>query len=294
VVVRRRSGPSDAELAVALVEVLARSTVPLAASAVRTALPPPFRRTPPLLAAALDALVAEGRAFGVPVGKGKVYSRRRPETLVAERVRDALRDGPLTLTELKSAVRTAAPGLEKLLSTALPALVEEKTVYVHPPPSKGKERYALAPLDPTPYVAKAVRELQAVLDKLGQHGVTVEAVAAAVLRGLGVGDSALPAQAVSPGAPAAASQAADRVLSAVDRLAAREPPGALLEVEEVRRIAGDLGKRAFDQAVLGLRASGIVILHHHDFPARLPPERRAALVEDENGTCYVGIARRRK
>jgi hypothetical protein len=53
------------------------------------------------------------------------------------------------------------------------------------------------------------------------------------------------------------------VRAAVDRETARNPPGSLLLVNDVRAAAG-LGKADFDKAALALARKGELVLHHHD------------------------------
>lgn len=89
------------------------------------------------------------------------------------------------------------------------------------------------------------------------------------------------------------SESQQRVLRALDEVAAGEPEGALLSVYRVRERAG-LGKEAFDRAALDLVQAEQVVLHYHDYPASLPREKRDQLVVDENKVHYVGIARWRQ
>ncbi|TKC94592.1 hypothetical protein [Polyangium fumosum] len=83
----------------------------------------------------------------------------------------------------------------------------------------------------------------------------------------------------------------EAVLSALLKLASREPPGSLLSVRTLRTMQ-KLPAPRFDAAVLRLSGAGRVILHHHDFPTSLPEAERAKLVRDEHGTHYIGIAPR--
>ncbi len=82
----------------------------------------------------------------------------------------------------------------------------------------------------------------------------------------------------------------ERLLRALDEVAAREPEGSLLSIARVREIAG-LDKEVFDRITLKLARAQQVVLHFHDYPASLTPERRAQLVVDEENTHYVGIVR---
>lgn len=82
------------------------------------------------------------------------------------------------------------------------------------------------------------------------------------------------------------------VLSALHKLASREPSGSLLSVRALRAMQQRIPKPRFDAAVLRLASAGKVVIHHHDFPASLPEAERAELVQDEHNTHYIGIAPR--
>jgi hypothetical protein len=86
----------------------------------------------------------------------------------------------------------------------------------------------------------------------------------------------------------------EAVRAAVQQAAAREPPGSLLSMRQVRALAPLLPKEPFDQAVMRLSRAGELSLHHHDFPESLPEPERALLVKDERGTHYIGLAPRRR
>jgi hypothetical protein len=80
-----------------------------------------------------------------------------------------------------------------------------------------------------------------------------------------------------------------RVLNALCELERESPRGALLSVRELRTRSG-LDKPSFDRAALALAGQGRVSLHAHDHAAGLTESERRALIEDERGVHYVGIA----
>jgi hypothetical protein len=98
------------------------------------------------------------------------------------------------------------------------------------------------------------------------------------------------------GAPSAGSKAAVKhdasVLGAVHAAAARQPPGSLLGMRDVRGMQ-KLDKASFDAAALRLQSAGKIVLHHHDAPFHLSDAARAQLVRGSNGYHYEGIALRK-
>lgn len=281
------SSPLDAELALALEQVLARLDRPASTKEVRAALPKPLRRPEAELAERLDALVLAHRLFAFTQRKAIRYTVRDPASVVRSAVMAALGAGPLGRKDLTARVKRAVPGLEAATGVALAKLVAEGSVREHPKVGKGQpQRFGLEPPDPAPFLHKVAKDLQALAAKLAPHGVVPAAVYAALGRVLGLDGAAALASVVDEADDDAV------VLGAVGDLAAREPNGALLAVRGVRaRVT--LDKARFDAAVLRLSAAGRVVLHHHDFPASLPEGERAGLVVDAYGTHYVGIAPRR-
>jgi hypothetical protein len=97
-------------------------------------------------------------------------------------------------------------------------------------------------------------------------------------------------QAREPRAPGSSTTAAQtQVLSTLRQLERESPRGALLSVRELRTRSG-LDKASFDRAALALAGQGRVSLHAHDHAAGLAESERRALIEDERGVHYVGIA----
>jgi hypothetical protein len=285
----------DGELRLALEQALKHIAKPITASALRKQLPKPYQRSIAELSSALAALVGERRAFAVVAGRTTYYLDRDPEAALAQVIREALEGEPLTKTLLARRVKSTAPDFAGLLRPVLIRLVERGLVHEHPEVAKRRSRFGLAPPDPLPYLAKPLQGIRAVLKKLSRHGVTVEGIYEALGRDLGVAPvrgSMAPSPRSAP-AEGADGRDEERVLAALQELSAREPPGTLLSLPALRRTTPDLDKARFDRAVLRLSSRGRVILHHHDFPTSLAPPERAALVEDERGTHYIGVALRR-
>ena len=283
------AGAQAGDLPLALRETLARLGKPVSASEVRKALPRPYQRPVAEIARHLDALVKGKLLFTMKQGQAVKYCGQDPGVAVREAVLGALGEGPLSKEELTKQVKRVAPGFEKGLAAALPAMLSRAEVREHPKVGKGKTRYGLTPPDPTPFLAKTVKELRALQKRLGAHGVTPAAVYAALGRALGIeGSEAGRGGAGKEGDPEDDAS----VLGALRELASRQPPGALLSVRALRGLRS-LSKERFDRAVLRLSEGGKVVLHHHDFPASLPEAEREALVVDAGGVHYVGIAPKR-
>ena len=69
--------------------------------------------------------------------------------------------------------------------------------------------------------------------------------------------------------------------------------GALVSLRDLRRAATpDMDKPTFDAAVIKLASDGLANLHRHDYPGSLTDGERAAMVPDDRGSYYIGVARR--
>lgn len=270
---------SDADLRLALRDTVARLGKPTSPAELRKALPKPYQRPPAELTRLLADIAREGGLVAVKDGKGFRYSDRDPASVLAPAIHAALREGPLAKKDLEARIKRAAPGFEKILPNVLAAEIARGAVREHPKAGKQPLRYGLEPPDPTPFLAKIVKDLSAIAKKLAPNGVTPGSIHAALGRALGVVHAPDP------------RTDDDAVLAALRELASREPPGALLSVRGLRALA-PLDKARFDGAVLRLARAGRLTLHHHDFPASLPEAERAGLIVDEHGVHYVGVAPR--
>ncbi|MFT3766761.1 MAG: hypothetical protein QM820_14785 [Minicystis sp.] len=283
---------SDADLRLALREAVTRIGRPTSPPELRKALPKPYQRPAPELARLLAELAREGSLFAVKEGRAVKYADRDPAAVLGPAIAAALRDGPLAKKELADRVKRAAAGFDKLFPVVLAAEVARGAVREHPKAGKAPLRYGLEAPDPTPYLAKVMKDLAALQKKLAVNGVTPAAIHAALGRALGVAPERR-ATASGERPPSNGDAAADDALvrAALRDLAAREPPGALLAVRVLRGMV-PLDKDRFDRAALRLAQAGELVLHHHDFPESLPEAARAELVRDERGLHYGGVAPR--
>lgn len=282
-----QDGPSDADLQLSLRDALTRLAKPTSVAELRKALPKPYQRPPAELKRVLDTLVEDKTVFAFQEGKTFKYSVRDPDETLVQATMDALANGPLTKKDLVLRLKQAVPGFDKRLPAVLADLVVRGKVCEHPKASaKEQARYGLEPPDLTPFLAKAVKEVQAVQKKLASQGVSLSSIIAALGRTLGIATATPTTQVTTPQGAADDESA---VLNALRELASREPSGSLLSIGALRALCS-LPKTHFDTLVLRLSRAGRVVLHHHDFPTSLSEEKRAELVQDERGTSYVGIA----
>jgi hypothetical protein len=307
--------PPHDTLAELLETVLTRVEGPLAAAAVRKALP--LGKKPALkdVQARLRALVDAGRVYLWP-GKAEKFSAVEARTLAREQVRQALASGPATEGEVKKRV---AKVVQSLVRTALTGLIAEGVVSRHPKLGK-RLPYGLTPADPLDYLRPEVDAAIKKLRKLGfeegdlraavrRLGGGVDAPAgtparsgAAAVSGTGgrtgAATSAAPSTppaAASPAPPSPGEADADAaILAAILRLNSQASRGALVYVADLRAALADRlrSKAAFDQAVLGLAERARVQLQSHAWPGRLSDAEREALIPNGRGGYFDAIGLR--
>jgi len=198
------------------------------------------------------------------------------------------RGGGLVSTQLKAAVKSAAPNHDQFFADWLKTALARKMLYESP----GKPKTYVA--DPPPpdlklLLKKPLAELHKLLATLEGKGITREHIVDFLRTELGVGE---PVAATANGEPPRASASSREVfLEALRRFAADNPSGALLPVRELRARAG-LGKQDFDAAALALSREGLLVLHRHDHAASLSEAEQNALVRDALGRHYIGVALR--
>lgn len=290
-----------------LIRVLEQSSRPLGKTNLEKNIP----KSAPIAKKDLPELLAQLVASGLIRAHGKratVYWLPELEDRAGGRILEALRDTPLTQTELKNKLRSLLPGWPQTKREEMLArLIREKRVYrVAPLTGKARLLSVRAELTPQDYVRLA---LQLAAGKLKSRGFTAEEVFA-LARELSqpvpiAAEPVAPAPVVSPLAPSplAESNLATPVLTPVleevileqmNRIKPDAANGALVSIAELRRaLAGEMpDKSVFDEAILRLAEAGRVALHHHDYPGSLSQEERDALVLDERGNYYIGIALR--
>jgi hypothetical protein len=291
---RPRPSNDPSELREVIVEALRGATGALVSdTALKKMLPSPYcRESKTTIAAALVALGAAGRIHRVTMGQALLSATHEPQTTLGRVVDQAIAEkGPLTQDALQLEVKLRAPGHERLLPTWMRAALKTRRLFEHTPRGhEKKKRLGLEP-DVRLQLSKTLRTLVQEMSKASAIGVRPEQALEVLAAELGV---SVPHVGTNEGPPPS-SHAPDRdeslVLSALQALTRECAPGALLSLRDLRARAG-LDKRRFDAAVMALAHSGQAMVHHHDYPSSLSDAERDALVRDDHGTYYVGIALR--
>jgi hypothetical protein len=238
--------------------------------------------------------LVQGDRIRVHRARSTVYWLPDLEAQAATRIVEELTERPLTPTELRGKFKSLLVGWPRAKrEELLERLLKERRVYrVAPLTGKAKLLSVRPQLTPQDAVKLA---LHLAVTKLAAQGVAAEQVFA-VARGL---LEHAPATTEMPNltAPMPEPTAADPEHMILERMLQLKPAaanGALVSLSELRHaLTAEIpSKTAFDQAVLRLAATGRVALHHHDYPSSLNQEEREALVLDERGNHYVGIALR--
>lgn len=254
--------------------------------------------------AAIDKLVAAQRihgrmklgASGKPTKTVESYALGAPpppppppEELARAEILMQLERGSPSATELKKRVRTNVAGLSaKAFDGVAATLVADNQLYVRRKrgrggkPQKTVERYTLeAPL-PAEFLGPVLRAWELAKTAATAEGLGEQALVTALLSEFGL---------VAAAQDSSASER-ELMLRALRDLVAREGSGSLIAMRKLRA-AVPLPRSRFDAVLLALSAEDAVILHHHDYVASLAAEEREALVVDDYGNHYVGVAIRR-
>lgn len=294
---KRRPAPSFdlAELSQVVLETLRGETVLAPDSEIAKLLPRPYSNAKSHIPTALKALAHQGLVTRMKLDRIWYSAARDPYATIASLVDRWVADEPLEQDTIARRLRRVAPGHERVLGSWLNEAVAEQHLFVHAP-SRGRrrKRFGVEP-DPRLGLQKTLSALRAELPALAALGVPATSVLAVLQSELGLDG---PAHTGLESAELRAEQARTRrahaereLLEALRLLTAEQPPGALLALRELRA-RSSLDKWSFDRAVLALSESGKVLLHHHDYPSSLPDIEREALVSDDHGTYYVGVALR--
>ncbi len=255
------------------------ATGPLTVAQVRKALAKPVRLMPGDTQQLLDALVSAGEAHAWGATKSPRFWSRTPAEALPERILQALRDGPLTITPLAKQVAALLPGSTAIdVKSALETLAKTGRVHPHAPVRGSACSFGLLPADLTVHFGKVQEAVDVVCAKVARYGVERERVLGALRRMLG-GDA--------PDAMPAATDLPSAILAVVRLVSYR----GVLAISLLRKLL-NRPKPEFDSAVLDLKAKGLVLLHAHHGPLALPAEERYELVDDGRGTFYVGVGLR--
>lgn len=184
------------------------------------------------------------------------FWHRSPEEVLRESILGIAGELALPAPALSKQVRKAVPGFPaKLIASAIQQLVRDQALRKYPGFGRDKELLGRSG-HPSAYKAAAEAAIQAIHEKLAAAGADPEA----------------------------------QILAAMTRM---EPSStAPVSVRELRAALTELDGRIFDRTALKLCAEQKVFLSRHDFPQGLSPEDRNGLIDGQDGSYYVAIARR--
>jgi hypothetical protein len=265
--------PDDLE---ALLEaVLSRAEGPLSISAAIKALPAGKKPKKTEVQRSLGQLVTAGRIHRWP-GAGEKFSAVNPQTFAREQVLQALSSAPLTEGEIKRQMPTAA---KSLVTSALTALVSERTVMRHPKLGR-RVPFGLGPPDAADYLPA---ELESAFKRLMKAGFNEAELQLALRRYTGAVED-----------DNTSTDGAQEILAAMPRLNSQASRGALVYVADLRAALTKQfrDKDSFDRAVLELAEKGQVQLQSHAWPGRLSDSEKNALIPNGRGSFFDAIGLR--
>jgi hypothetical protein len=279
---KSRNQISTEELDALILKAIEQPNVPLSLTRLRKALPRAYRLTPAGLRARIEALRRAGSVHAWPRA---TYGPRPFEDELRGRVLAVLALGrPMTRSEIQRAVRIGGGRIPAILR----ALVAEGRVHKHPRLGR-RDPYAAAAAEPDPYVQALLHK---VIAAVARQGFAAEAVKAAILRQIRLGDdSAQPSAAPSVQGATGDAQA---IIDAMVALDPRVETGALVYMPHVRYALSDRfrDKLSFDRVVLAMAAQRRVQVQSHPVPSQLTAEEREAMVPNGVGGFYNAIGLR--
>lgn len=259
--------------------------VPGAASAaqVHRALPRAARPTPSEVSERLAALASAGAVHRWPGGRSPLFSARRYEDHLRERIASAVSERPRTESDLrKLAPASAAP----LVGRAIADLVEAGRLFRHP--ARGRRReLGGRPAEPRPYLEPLVERAVREVTKKGFAEPEVRAALLALAHGGGVPHvEARPVAIPVDDAPGLIR----RTILELNPAAA---DSAVVYLPHVRvAVGGRLDKDTFDRTLLAMLSQQQIQLQAHPVPSQLSPEEKDAMVPDGRGSYYMVVGLR--
>jgi DNA-binding HxlR family transcriptional regulator len=266
---------------------LEQSARPLSNSNFKRAIPKSAQKDLPEL---LRQLVQSGEIRSGKARSSIVYWQPALEEQAAQRILEALDDRPLTQTELKNKFRSLLIGWPQIKCLEIvEQLIKERRVYkVVPLTGKARLLSTRSQATTQDYVKLA---LQLAITKLAKRGIRSEEVLAAAQEVL-LGSSNQSETVPPPSAPPTQIDLPQLILDRMFHLNSAAATGALVSLSELRHaLQVEIpGKTDFDREVLQLAEQGRVALHRHDYVSSLSQAERDALVLDQSGNHFIGIA----
>ena len=276
---------SHSEVVAYVLRALQQSAQPLAVTKLKKAIPKALKSKNDL-PELLRQMVKAGQ-IRAHQSRSSVYWLPNLEEHASEKILDALREIPLTQTDLKNKLRSLLIGWPQAKRDEMLAqLLKEKRVY-KVPPLTGKASLLSSRAEATTqdYIRLA---LQLAVARLKSRGLTAEQVMNA-------------AREVLRSSPPVTAQFHDNATDLdrliLDRMLQLNPSavtGAPVQLSQLRHsLRSEIAdKDLFDQAIMRLAEQGRVAVHQHDYVGSLSQEELAALVSDGRGNYFIGVTLR--
>src|SRR5262245_1908019 len=279
---------SHSEAVACALRALRESAQPLTVAKLAKAIPKSALKSKKDLPVLLEQMVRGGQVRSHKA-RSSVYWLPNLEEQASERILDALREIPLTQTDLKSKLRSLLIGWPQIKRDEMLAqLIKAKRVY-KVPPLTGKAALLSARGEATPQDYVRLALLLAVA-KLKTSGLTAEQV-------MTVAREVLQPAPSSPEISSSHTGSADferLILERMLRLSPSAANGASVQLSQLRQaVRSEISdKDVFDRTIMRLAEQGRVAAHRHDHAGGLSQDELAALVSDGQGNYFIAVTLR--
>jgi hypothetical protein len=281
---------SHAEAVACALRALRESAQPLTVAKLAKAIPKSALKSKKDLPELLEQMVRSGQVRSHKA-RSSVYWLPNLEEQASERILDALREIPLTQTDLKSKLRSLLIGWPQIKRDEMLArLIKAKRVYKVPPlTGKAALLSARGAATPQDYVRLA---LQLAAARLKSSGLTAEQVMTVAREVLRLAPASPP---ISPSRHHQGAADLERlILEWMLRLNPSAVNGAPVQLSQLRQaLRSEISdKDVFDRTIMRLAEQGRVAAHRHDYAGGLSQEDLAALVSDGQGNYFIAVTLR--
>lgn len=269
-----------------VVRALQQSSNPLTAGKLAKAIPKSAAISKPDLPELLRQLVEAGQIRGHRA-RSSVYWLPSLEAQAGETILATLDERPLTPTELKDKFKSLLIGWPQIKRLEfVDRLIKEQRVYKVAPLTGKAKLLSVRPQATTQDYVKLALHLA--VTKLAKRGIRSQQVLDAAREVL----QETPNPPETAPLPSVQRDLPRLILERMFQIHPAAATGALVSISELRQaLSAEIpGKADFDQAVLHLAEQGRVALHRHDYAAALNQAERDALVSDQQGNHFIGIA----
>ncbi|MCP4345097.1 MAG: hypothetical protein GY795_06170 [Desulfobacterales bacterium] len=281
-----------------ILEIIQQTNEPLTAEKIQQHLPVPFRVDMKFINKILNEQIRIGAISEWLPKKKKRFWSRNLEEYTSKKILEILAEKRLMLSELDNEIRKSLFGCsednaKKIRIEFLKKFLQNKQVVKHPKADREtKNRYSSNPPDPARYIKSVEKEFKKVCDILKEYDISCEQVFQAIT------DKLMPSFEKSgtddENQPSSLEPSQKHYKMILDKIIEIEPAArrqALVSIPDLR-IALDLPKQVFDQAILNLASQEKIFLHRHVHPGRMSQEERNQMVADGQGDYYMGVVLR--